>query len=185
MWGSRSSDARRVCKLVALEWTFEVRSGTLRAPHRAGTASGLGFCHESAAVAFGLSVSYSSLDVVHVATSRSRRNVSSKSVRWHVISGDEPVVVRGLRVTSLSRTVFDCMRTSGFEQALAVADSALRVSGKPSSWFVSCFKRLGSGHSRVADAVRTMYHADPLSESGGESIARAVMIRQGFALPEL
>lgn len=143
------------------------------------------FCHESAAVAFGLSVSYSSLDVVHVATSRSRRNLSSTNVRWHVISGDEPVVVRGLRVTSLSRTVFDCMRTSGFEQALAVADSALRMSGKPSSWFVSRFKRLGSGHAHVADAVRTMYHADPLSESGGESIARAVMIRQGFALPEL
>ena len=77
------------------------------------------------------------------------------------------------------------MRTSGFEQALAVADSALRMSGKPSSWFVSRFKRLGSGHAHVADAVRTMYHADPLSESGGESIARAVMIRQGFALPEL
>lgn len=39
----RSSDAGHVRKLGALESAFKVRPGTLRAPHRAGTASGLGF----------------------------------------------------------------------------------------------------------------------------------------------
>lgn len=143
------------------------------------------FCHESAAVAFGLSVSYEKLDTVHVATSRSRRNANSKSVRWHVIADDEFVIVRGLRVTSLTRTLFDCIRTVDFKQALAVADSALRLSGKPSGSFVSRFRAIGGNHAGSAHAARTMYYADPRSESGGESIARAVMIQQGFALPEL
>ena len=143
------------------------------------------FCHESAAVVFGLPVSYDRLDVVHVATSRSRRNANSNGVRWHVVEDDEPVVVRGLRVTSLPRTVFDCMRTADFKQALAVADGALRASGKRSSWFVSRFGNIATNHAGASHAVRTMRYADARSESGGESIARAAMIQQGFALPEL
>lgn len=143
------------------------------------------FCHESAAVVFGLPVSYERLSAIHVATIRSRRNASSKDVRWHVIEDDEPVVVRGLRVTSLPRTVFDCMRTADFGQALAVADGAVRASGKRPSWFVSRFGDIAANHARASHAVRTMHYADARSESGGESIARAAMIRQGFALPEL
>lgn len=143
------------------------------------------FCHESAAAAFGLAVPYERLRSVHVSTSRSVRNASSKGVRWHVVEGDGTAVVRGVRVTSLARTVFDCMRTSGFDQALATADSALRVSGMTSASFAACFEHMGGTHTGTAHAVRTMRYADARSESGGESIARAVMIRRGFALPEL
>lgn len=143
------------------------------------------FCHESAAVVFGLPVSYERLGAIHVATSRLRRNGNSNGVRWHVVEDDEPVIVRGLRVTSLPRTVFDCMRTADFGQALAVADGALRASGKRSSWFVSRFGDIAANHAGAFHAVRTMRYADARSESGGESIARAAMIRQGFALPEL
>ncbi|WP_239443039.1 hypothetical protein [Gordonibacter sp. An230] len=77
------------------------------------------------------------------------------------------------------------MRTSGFDQALATADSALRVSGMTSASFAACFEHMGGTHTGTAHAVRTMRYADARSESGGESIARAVMIRRGFALPEL
>lgn len=143
------------------------------------------FCRESAALVYGLPVSYASMDDVHVVTERTNRNASSKSVQWHVIEDDKPVVVRGFRVSSLPRTVYDCMRTSDFTQALAVADGALRLSGSCSSSFVSRFKRIGSNHAGSAQAVRTMRYADARSESAGESIARAVMIRQGFAQPEL
>lgn len=143
------------------------------------------FCHESAAVAFGLPVSHEKLGEVHVAMSRSQRNANSKGIRWHVVEHDELAVVQGLRVTSLPRTAFDCMRTSDFKQALAIADGALRSSGRRSSSFVSCFRRIGGNLAGTAHAVRTMRYADARSESGGESIARAAMIRQGFALPEL
>ena len=143
------------------------------------------FCRESAAVAFGLPVSYREMDVVHVATTRGNRNANSKDVRWHVVDDDEFSVVRGFRVTPLTRTVFDCMRATGFPQALAIADGALRVSGMSSSSFACHFERTGGNCTGKAHAIRTMRYADARSESGGESIARAVMIREGFALPEL
>lgn len=143
------------------------------------------FCCESAAVAFGLPVSYEGLDVVHVATSRGNRNAASKDVRWHVVDDDEFAVVLGLRVTSLTRTVFDCMRKAEFPQALAMADGALRMSGVSSSSFVFRFKCIGGSCAGKTHAIRTMCYADARSESGGESIARAAMIRHGFALPDL
>lgn len=142
-------------------------------------------CHESAAIAFGLPVSFDRMDAIHVETSRAKRNASPSSIRWHVIEDDDPVLVQSLRVTSLTRTVFDCMRTSSFKQALAIADGALRCTGNPPGWFAARFKRLGKTHPGINQAIRTMYYADPLSESGGESMARAAMIEQGFALPYL
>lgn len=141
------------------------------------------FCHESAAIAFGLPVAFSQMDAIHVETSRAKRNASPSSIRWHVIEDDDPALVRGLRVTSLTRTAFDCMRTTSFKQALAIADGALRCTGNAPSWFAARFKRLGTTYPGINQAIRTMYYADPLSESGGESIARATMIEQGFALP--
>lgn len=77
------------------------------------------------------------------------------------------------------------MRSVDFKQALAVADGALRASGRASGSFVRRFRGFGRSHAGATQAVRAMYCADALSESGGESIARATMIQQGFALPEL
>lgn len=143
------------------------------------------FCHESAAVAFGLSVPFERLGDVHVATSRANRTSSTGTIRWHVVERDEFVFRQGLRVTSLPRTTFDCMRTARFGHALAVADSALRLTGSRPSSFVSQFRRISNGHAGTRHAIRTMYCADAQSESGGESLARAAMIEQGFALPRL
>lgn len=143
------------------------------------------FCHESAALAWGLPVSFADMDAVHVAVSKSSRTASSGVFRRHVVEDDEATVVQGLRVTSLTRTAFDCMRTEDFGQALAIADRAVRLSGTKPSAFVSAFKRISHGHTGVRHAIKTMYYADARSESGGESIARATMIEQGFALPQL
>lgn len=143
------------------------------------------FCHETAAAAYGLPVSLESLSVVHVASSRPNRNPSSGIIRWHVVNDDVPASVDGLRVTSLTRTTFDCMRTADFKQALAVADGALRRSGERPNAFATRFKRISSTHTGTSHAIRTMRYADAQSESGGESIARATMIEQGFALPRL
>lgn len=143
------------------------------------------FCRESAAIAFGLPVAFESLQTVHVATSKANRTSSSGIVAWHIVDNDRPVVAQGLRVTSLTRTVFDCMRTEDFGQALATADGALRLSGERPSSFVSRFKRIDGNLPGANKAVRTMLYADARSESGGESIARATMIQQGFAIPRL
>ena len=143
------------------------------------------FCHESAALAWGLPVALERLDAIHVAVSKANRKSSSGAVRWHVVEDDEPAVIQGLRVTSLTRTAFDCVRTQDFKRALAIADGAVRLSGSRPSSFVSAFKRISHSHTGVRHAVRTMHYADARSESGGESIARATMIEQGFALPQL
>ena len=84
------------------------------------------FCHESAALAYGLPVSYGDMETVHVATSRRNRNRTSGSTRWHVIEVESPVRREGIWVTPLERTLFDCMRTEPFGRALAVVDQALR-----------------------------------------------------------
>lgn len=143
------------------------------------------FCHESAALAWGLPVSFESMDTIHVAVSKSNRKASSSVARRHIVEDDEPATIQGLRVTSLARTTFDCMRTEDFRQALAIADAALRLSKSRPSTFVSAFRRMNNGHTGVNHAIRTMYYADARSESGGESIARATMIERGFALPQL
>lgn len=143
------------------------------------------FCHESAALAFGLPVPFERIDAIHVVTSQSNRNASSGTIRWHIVRDDEFTTVQGLRVTSITRTVYDCMRTAHFKQALAVADGALRLTGERPNAFVARFKRLGGGHAGVRHAIRTMHYADAHSESAGESIARATMIELGFALPQL
>lgn len=143
------------------------------------------FCRESAAIAFGLPVAFESPQTVHVATSKASRTSSSGIVAWHIVENDRPVIVQGLRVTSLTRTVFDCMRTADFGQALATADGALRLSGDRPRSFISSFSRIGGNLPGANKAVRTMLYADARSESGGESIARAAMIQQGFAIPQL
>ena len=143
------------------------------------------FCHESAALALGLPISLDRADTIHVVTSRANRNASCGAISWHIVENDKSVTVRGLRVTSLARTAYDCMRTSGFKHALAAADGALRLTGERPSSFVSRFKRMNKGHAGVRHALRTMYYADARSESAGESFARATMIELGFALPQL
>ena len=143
------------------------------------------FCHESAALAYGLPVSISTMDAIHVATTSTSRAAASGIVQRHLVQNDEPSIVQGLRVTSLDRTVFDCLRTADFRHALAVADGALRLSGDARSSFIARFKRIGANHEGINRAIRTMHYADAQSESGGESIARAVMIERGFAIPRL
>ncbi|WP_080798399.1 type IV toxin-antitoxin system AbiEi family antitoxin domain-containing protein [Arabiibacter massiliensis] len=143
------------------------------------------FCHESAALAYGLPVTLDRLDNVHVITSQRNRNATCGAIRWHIVENDRAIEAGGLRVTSLTRTVFDCMRTSDFKQALATADGALRLTGMGSSTFASRFMQIGSGLAGFRHAIKTMHCADARSESAGESIARAAMIELGFALPEL
>ena len=142
------------------------------------------YSHVSAAVVYGLAVSYRQLGRVHVATSAAAHSEGSRQVARHVVEGDETVIVDGFRVTSPERTVFDCIRSLPFGDALAVADSALAqglmtshqleryVGAHPHTWGIGQARRIAS-------------LADGHAENGGESLARAAMIELGFMLPEL
>ena len=144
------------------------------------------FCHESAALAFGLPVSYVGMDDVHVAVDRKNRGTSkSSATKFHVIDDLQPVKVRGLWVTPLDRTTLDCLRTLEFGRALAIADCALRRTGTGRLPFIRCFREVGKTCRKADRAVHIMRHADARSESGGESIARAAMIELGYEVPRL
>lgn len=142
------------------------------------------FCGPSAAVAFGLEVSGLVPGVVHVVGVSSGSGMSGH-VRYHALSGVEPVLAGNLRCTPFERTVADCVRSTDFPRALAVADSALRVTG----WGRQDLERSYLVHARGRRGVRAgllaVRWADPRSENGGESVARGVMLELGFVAPDL
>lgn len=143
------------------------------------------FCGPSAALVHGLEISYRRLAKTCVATTRLERASDSPGVRRVVVREGPCETVQGLRVTEFWETVFGCVSRMPFPEALAVADSALRARrldrARASALLAERFAR--RPHLRRVLAVFAW--ADGLSENGGESMARAQMIRMGFELPEL
>ena len=87
--------------------------------------------------------------------------------------------------TSLKRTAFDCLRTCDFRCGLAIADSTLRFGDIEQNVLTDTFGTFDGRHAGAWRATQIAKWANPLSENGGESIARAVMIEEGFKVPEL
>ena len=143
------------------------------------------FAGPSAAVAFGLSVSNRYLDRAWVATSRKTHRRKLASRHTIVVSGDSPMDVDGVRLTSFARTVGDCLRVMDFRSGLAVADSALRVSGWTRDALMANVGRACAKMSGMQRMRHLVALSDARAESGGESIARATMLELGFALPDL
>ncbi|HIY50621.1 MAG TPA: hypothetical protein IAA43_01580 [Candidatus Olsenella avicola] len=148
------------------------------------------FCGPTAALAYGVDVSYPLLDRVHVATTLNGHSKDGPIVTRHAILGSagdpsEIEVVNGLRVTSPGQTVFDCLRWADFAHGLGIADSALRtgtVARDELEQLIASSNPCLRGRSR---AMRTLSHADPRAENGGESIARARILLLGYVCPEL
>lgn len=142
------------------------------------------FCHETAGLVWGLPISYPRLVTIHVATTLEKRRRSEGSIARHIV-GDDVQVVDGITVTPLARTTFDCLRTSPFTEGLAIADRTLALSGSNRRAMHAAFREFGTHRLGINRAIGIMSYADPRSESWLESAARALMITQGFALPDL
>lgn len=144
------------------------------------------FCSYSAAVLQGLSVSYSLLGRAHVARLDGARGRDSSAVRYHTFPGflvaDR---AHGVPVTEIMYTVTSCLLDAPFRSGIAIADSALRTSSLSQETLKAYVESIGRGKHGIAHARRIAAHADERAESGGESLARAAMIEQGFAIPEL
>lgn len=143
------------------------------------------FCGTSAALAYGLPVTWRHLRLTEVSCEGSRR--ARQGVRMRRIGEKDVEVVNGLRLTPFWRTVFDCLAdpTIALPDALAVVDAALRMSGSTSEQVVAHFKGAYRGRRGVRRAVEVAELADGRAESGGESIARGLMHELGFAAPQL
>ena len=146
------------------------------------------FCGPTAAVAYGVDVSWSLQGNIHVATTRSGHSPNGTLVHRHPIlrqgeGASRIEMAGGLRVTSPERTLFDCLRRADFPRGLGMIDSALRSGVVSRDGFASYVESVRDG-SRGKDLVRgTLAWADPRSENGGESIARARMLLLGYACP--
>lgn len=143
------------------------------------------FASYSAAVLHGLDVSYSLLGPIHLACDSKAHSRSTPIYIRHVLPHDSIVWKDGVLVTSIERTVFDCTRTCSFPRALGIADSALRVSGLTKEHYLSVFNNMHGGHRNKWRTLQIMDLANGKAENGGESFARAVMIRESFRVPEL
>lgn len=143
------------------------------------------FCGASAAVAYGLPVTWGLLTHVFVFAPSGARKKGVSGVWRRSISDDDVTVVNGLRLTPLWRTVFDCLATMPPADALAVADRAARLSGSSARQVCEYVRTAHRGRRGVRQALRTAALVDGRAESGGESIARHTMHELGFVEPEL
>lgn len=137
------------------------------------------FCSLSAAVMHGLPVSYSLLGTLHLyASSPSQRG--GKRVEMRYRQHPSCVKIDGVSVASLVEATVDCLCACDFEDSLAIADGCLRIARADASYLQREVERLAHGCKGVEKARHVARWADGRAESGGESIARAVMIRAGL-----
>ena len=168
-WNDMHPDARDL---------FKVR--TLAAQHPNWV-----FCRQSAALVHGLWIPWKACGDIHVMTSVESNCQNASGITRHHVGTLRSVIVEGVRVTTLDRTAFDCLRSLSFEAGLGVADSWLRMAGGTRGDLLNLVERMGASCPGVRQAWETASFSDGRSENGGESYARAVMIGLGFEAPEL
>jgi hypothetical protein len=141
--------------------------------------------HTSAALLHGLPVFSGGLGRVQLTRAGSPGGKNRGHISMHAAPLDdtEIVVVNGMLVTSLARTVVDVARSSCFEHAVMTGDAALSR-GLTQAELHICLTR---SHRRpgMANARRVAAFIDGRSESPGESLSRVALHAAGIAKPEL
>ena len=143
------------------------------------------FCSTSAALLHGLPVSFSQLGTIHLYTSASSPTASAARIVRHAEESPSITTVDGIRAASLAQAAVESMRSSPFADGLAVADGLLRRLDIDRELLGEIVNKLGSRRKGVAAARKVAAYADARAESGGESVARGVMICEGLAPTDL
>lgn len=133
--------------------------------------------HDSAAVLWGLELAHRPTPTITVARDRSRAHFDGVRVRRAGVA--DTVVRGGLRVTSVLRTVLDCAADLPLDQAVVVADSALRAGLIGKRELVAAARAVRGPHAgRVRKVARL---ADERSGSVLESLLRVLLTEAGLA----
>lgn len=143
------------------------------------------FCSFTAAVVHGLAVSHKNLGRIHIATPPTCTDIPTSNIRRHRYANCGQTKELGLNVTPVEQTVVDCLLDTSFVEGLIIADSALRENLLADSSLADVVERLGHKRRGIATARLVAANANGLSESGGESKARALMIERGWMVPQL
>lgn len=137
--------------------------------------------HETAARLWGVELVERGLDRVTAPRQRGRALAPGWVVRRHDLTGDEVVVLDGLRRTTPLRTALDLAQVLPFDEAVAAADSALRHRLVDRGELVATLSarrgRAAAGPRRVAGAV------DPCARSVLESLLRVLLLLGGLPAP--
>ena len=142
--------------------------------------------HRSAALLWGLPDVDRPDRRVHVTDPLLSTTHSGRRVVRHAapLLADEIVVVDGRRVTSLIRTVVDTVRSTSFENAVAVLDHVLRERLSDVDEIRRAFAAWPSPRG-MTKGRRALRFADPLADSPGESVSRVRLDEDGFPPPVL
>lgn len=132
--------------------------------------------HDSAAVLWGLELAHRPAPDVTVRRDRSRAHYAG--VRVHRAEVTDSVVLDGMRVTPVLRTVLDCAATLALPEAVVVADSALRAGLLTRDELVSAARGLRGRHARRVRRVAAL--ADERSGSVLESLLRVLLVEAGL-----
>lgn len=141
------------------------------------------FCSFSAACLLGLEVSWRHLNVVHVCSSTKPSARPGAHIQRHQIEPAGAIRRAGISVTPPIQTATDCLLQTGFADGMPIAYSAISKLGlAPEQLMEAVEQRATARNGRaIRTALTTLRYADARAESGGESVARAVMIETGFA----
>lgn len=141
------------------------------------------FCGPTAAAAHGLETPRTLLKHPCIASTRSAD--PSSAIRRLCTDTSDVRMIQGIPVVDALTAAIDCLRIGTFPEALAVADSALRILPISQPRFEQeAITRLRGKH-RAREGRKAVRYANGLSENGGESYARGVMIEEGFCVPRL
>jgi hypothetical protein len=143
-------------------------------------------CHASAAVLHGLPTWRIPLRRAHIVRAQSSGGRLHQQVHmWTAsLTPGEIVLVDGLPVTSVARTVVDLARSVSFESALAAADAALARRLVTRTELDDALVR-AKGWRGCPRARGVVAFADGRAESVGESRSRLAIARAGLLAPVL
>ena len=141
------------------------------------------FCSYSAACLLGLEVSWRHLDVVHVCSATKPSARPAARIQRHQTETAGAILQGGISITPPIQTVTDCLLQTGFADGMPIADSSISKLGLTREQLMEAVEtRTAARNGRaICTALTTLRYADARAESGGESVARAVMIETGFA----
>lgn len=150
------------------------------------------FTGTTAAVLHGLYVSYDDIEEdgkpqIHVQGRSGKLSFAGFTVKFGFFQPGFRVLTRTLGVPAADpmTAALECACALPFPRALAIADSVARFYGLGREQMLGMVEICGRGIRGIKTARRAFAHANGLSENGGESIARGVMIEEGFLEPLL
>ncbi|GAA1945905.1 hypothetical protein [Microbacterium deminutum] len=148
------------------------------------------FSHETAAAIHGLALFRPGTDRVHTIVPVERPGAALGVIRHRGELGHDIVEIDGMLCTNLARTVADTARTMTFEQAVTIADGALRLECVPGSGEYDLERAAAFGRTArevakrsahgIARAGRVLDFADGRAQLPGETISRIRLRELGF-----